>query len=60
MSLNVELDERTSVVVQELATSEKRSASFTHQLELLLRLTNAIDRLRQNEEHWRLFNMVNR
>ncbi len=33
---------------------------FTHQLELLLRLTNAIDRLRQNEEHWRLFNMVNR
>jgi hypothetical protein len=33
---------------------------FTHQLELLLRLTNSIDRLRQNEEHWRLFNMVNR
>jgi HEPN domain-containing protein len=33
---------------------------FTHQLELLLRLTNAIDRLRQNQEHWRLFNMVNR
>ncbi|MEI8371433.1 MAG: hypothetical protein WCJ35_01225 [Planctomycetota bacterium] len=33
---------------------------FTHQLELLLRLTNTLDRLRQNEEHWRLFNMVNR
>jgi HEPN domain-containing protein len=33
---------------------------FTHRLELLLRLTNSIDRLRQNEEHWRLFNMVNR
>ena len=33
---------------------------FTHQLESLLRLTNAIERLRQNEEHWRLFNKVNR
>jgi len=33
---------------------------FTHQLELLLRLTNGLDRLRGNEEHWRLFNMVNR
>ena len=33
---------------------------FTHQLEVLLRLTNGLDRLRQNEEHWRLFNMVNR
>lgn len=33
---------------------------FTHQLELLLRLANAIDRLRQSEEHWRSFNMVNR
>ena len=32
---------------------------FTHQLEVLLRLTNALGRLRQNEEHWRLFNMVN-
>jgi hypothetical protein len=29
-------------------------------LEVLLRLTNAIDRLRQNEEYWRLFNKVNR
>jgi len=33
---------------------------FTHQLELLFRLTDAFDRLRQNEEHWRIFNMVNR
>lgn len=33
---------------------------FTHHLEALLRLTGALDRLRQNEEHWRLFNMVNR
>lgn len=33
---------------------------FTHQLEILLRLTTALDRLRQSEEHWRLFNMVNR
>src|SRR5665213_1883946 len=32
---------------------------FTHQLEVLLRLANAIERLRQNEEHWRLFAMVN-
>ena len=33
---------------------------FTHQLELLLRLTQGFDRLRQNEEHWGLFNIVNR
>ncbi len=33
---------------------------FTHQLEVLLRMTNAIDRLRQNAENWRSFNMVNR
>ncbi len=37
-----------------------RATVFTHQLELLLRLTNTIDRLRQNEEHWQLFGMVNR
>jgi HEPN domain-containing protein len=36
------------------------STVFTHQLELLLRLTNAIDRLRQNKEQWQRFNMVNR
>ena len=33
---------------------------FTHQLEVLLRLTNAMDRLRQNAENWRSFNIVNR
>ncbi len=33
---------------------------FTHQLEVLLRLSNGLDRLRQNEELWRLFNTVNR
>jgi HEPN domain-containing protein len=33
---------------------------FTHQLELLLRLTNATDRLRQNPENWQMFNIVNR
>ena len=33
---------------------------FTHQLELLLRLTDALDRIRQNPECWRLFNKVNR
>jgi HEPN domain-containing protein len=33
---------------------------FTHHLERLLRLTNALDRLRHNKEHWQLFNMVNR
>lgn len=33
---------------------------FTHQLETLLRLTGGLDRLRQNEPLWRLFNMVNR
>jgi HEPN domain-containing protein len=33
---------------------------FTHQLEVLLRLTDGLDRLRQNEPLWRLFNIVNR
>ena len=33
---------------------------FTHQLELLLRLTNVMDRLRRNQEYWRLFNRINR
>jgi len=37
-----------------------RATVFTHELEVLLRLTNGTDRLRQNEEHWRMFNMVNR
>jgi len=33
---------------------------FTHQLEVLLRLTNGLDRLRQNAILWPLFNIVNR
>ena len=37
-----------------------RTTVFTHQLEVLLRLTNASDRLRQSEDHWRSFNRVNR
>lgn len=37
-----------------------QSSIFTHQLESLLRLTNSLDRLRQSQEMWRMFNMVNR
>ncbi len=33
---------------------------FTHELELLLRLTSALDRLRQNKEIWTLFSLINR
>jgi len=36
------------------------AAVFTHQLEILLRLTGAIDRLRTNLLLWPLFNLVNR
>lgn len=32
---------------------------FTHHLETLLRLTQGLDRLRQDKEKWRLFNIVN-
>ncbi len=46
--------------LQRRGTLPAQATVFTHQLEVLLRLTNGIDRLRQNEEHWRLFNMVNR
>jgi hypothetical protein len=37
-----------------------QASVFTHQLELLLRLAHGLERLRQSEDHWRLFNMVNR
>lgn len=37
-----------------------KATVFTHQLEVLLRLTKAMDRLKQNEDNWRLFNIVNR
>ncbi len=33
---------------------------FTHQLEILIRLTNGLDRLRQNVQLWPSFNIVNR
>ncbi len=33
---------------------------FTHQLELILRLTQSMDRLRQNRALWPQFNLVNR
>jgi hypothetical protein len=33
---------------------------FTHQLEMLLNLANAISRMRQNGDFWRLFTLVNR
>ena len=33
---------------------------FTHQLEVLLRLANGLERLRQNSTLWPLFNIVNR
>jgi len=33
---------------------------FTHQLEALLKLTQGLDRLRQNQNLWRMFNTVNR
>jgi HEPN domain-containing protein len=51
-----ELDEE----LQRRGVLAAQATVFTHQLELLLRITNAMDRLRQNEEHWRLFTMVNR
>jgi len=37
-----------------------RATIFTHQLEVLLRLANGLDRLRQNAALWPLFNIVNR
>ncbi len=37
-----------------------RATIFTHQLEMLLRLTQCLDRLRQNAPLWQSFNIVNR
>ena len=58
---------RTALILRELEDELQakgilpvQATVFTHQLELLLRLTTAVDHLRQNEEHWRIFNMVNR
>jgi HEPN domain-containing protein len=39
---------------------DAQATVFTHQLERLLRLTNARDRLQNSQENWRLFNIVNR
>ena len=37
-----------------------QSTIFTHQLEVLLRLANGTDRLRQHHTLWPMFNIVNR
>lgn len=50
--LEEELQRRRALAAQETI--------FTHQPDLLLRLTQGIDRLRQNEAMWRSFNIVNR
>ncbi|HEV7223519.1 MAG TPA: hypothetical protein VGN42_12510 [Pirellulales bacterium] len=50
--LETELQRRGALPIQ--------ATIFTHQLEILLRLTQGMGRLRQNEPHWRLFNIVNR
>jgi HEPN domain-containing protein len=41
-------------------TISANTSIFTHQLALLLRLTRAADRLRNDSEKWRLFATVNR
>ena len=53
--------------LQELETELKQQeilaeddTIFTHHLEVLLRLTKGMDRLRQNATMWPLFNIVNR
>jgi hypothetical protein len=46
--------------LQQRGILPSKATVFTHQLELLLRLTSGIDRLRQNREQWQLFNLVNR
>jgi HEPN domain-containing protein len=37
-----------------------KATDFTHQLEVLLGLTQGMDRLRQDQALWRMFNLVNR
>jgi HEPN domain-containing protein len=51
----LELDEE----LQRRGVLSAHATVFTHQLEVLLRLTDALERLRQNMELWRLFNIVN-
>ncbi len=50
--LEEELHRRGALPVQETV--------FTHQLEVLLGLTQVLDRLRQNDTLWRTFTLVNR
>ncbi len=38
----------------------EQATIFTHQLEILIRLANGMDRLRQHPQLWPLFNIVNR
>ncbi len=38
----------------------EQATIFTHDIERLLKWTRAIDRLRQNAQLWRTFNLVNR
>ncbi len=37
----------------------ERATIFTHEFEILLRLANGLDRLRQNVQLWGVFNIVN-
>ena len=46
--------------LQQRGVLEMQATVFTHQLELLLRLTQSMDRLRQNRLLWPQFNLVNR
>jgi HEPN domain-containing protein len=52
LELEDELQRRGTLLV--------RATIFTHQLEVLLRLAEGLDRLRQNELLWRSFHLVNR
>ena len=48
------------VELQRRGLLAEHATIFTHQLEILLRLANGLDRLRQNAQLWPLFNIVNR
>jgi HEPN domain-containing protein len=46
--------------LQQRGSLGKETTLFTHQLEVLLRLTQSFDRLRRRPATWRQFNIVNR
>jgi len=46
--------------LQHRGTLPSHATVFTHHLELLLRLTQTFERLRQNQKLWPQFNIVNR